>query len=198
MASTSACVISPMRASMVIDFIIPLEILLEFAAMNYNEVEQAKNYLLDRIGAAPDIAVIMGSGLSAVDELLRDITRIHYVTIPHFKVPKVHGHRGEAVFGKACGLNVIVFEGRVHYYECTSTADVTFCARVIGRLGAQAVLLTNAAGAVNTQFKAGQLMLIADHINLQGANPLAGPNEERWGPRFLDQTEVYDRDLREK
>src|SRR5437867_11613374 len=115
MASTSACVISPMRAWMVIDFIIPLEILLEFAAMRYNEVEQARNYLLDRIGATPDIAVIMGSGLSAVDEILRETTRIHYVSIPHFQIPKVAGHRAEAVFGKAGGLNVLVFEGRVHY-----------------------------------------------------------------------------------
>ena len=166
--------------------------------MLYNEVEQARSYLLDRIGATPDMAVIMGSGISAVDEILRDTTRIHYVKIPHFQVPKVAGHRGEAVFGKAGKLNVIVFEGRVHYYEVGSMDEVTFCARVIGQLGVKTLLLTNAAGAVNTQFKPGQLMVIADHINLMGANPLAGANEDRWGPRFVDQTEVYDRSLREK
>jgi purine-nucleoside phosphorylase len=166
--------------------------------VRYNEVEQARNYLLDRIGAVPDIAVIMGSGLSAVDEILRETTRIHYVSIPHFQIPKVAGHRAEAVFGKASGLNVIVFEGRVHYYEAGHMDEVVFCARVIGRLGAKTLLLTNAAGAVNTQFKPGQLMVITDHINLMGANPLVGPNEDRWGQRFVDQTEVYDRALRDK
>jgi purine-nucleoside phosphorylase len=165
--------------------------------MRYNEVEQARNYLLDRIGVAPDIAVIMGSGLSAVDEILHQTTRIHYVSIPHFHMPKVPGHRAEAVFGKAGGLNVLVFEGRIHYYEAGNMDEVTFCARVIGRLGAKMLLLTNAAGAINTAFRAGQLMLISDHINLIGANPLVGANEDRWGQRFVDLTEVYDRELRE-
>src|SRR5438045_2169659 len=130
--------------------------------MRYNEVEQARNYLLDRIGATPDLAIIMGSGLSAVDEILRETTRIHYVSIPHFQIPRVAGHRAEAVFGKASRLNVIVFEGRVHYYEAGSMDEVVFCARVIGHLGVKTLLLTNAAGAINTLFRPGQLMLIAD------------------------------------
>jgi purine-nucleoside phosphorylase len=95
-------------------------------------------------------------------------------------------------------VNVIVFEGRTHYYDANSIDDAVFTARVAGRIGAHTMLLTNAAGAVNTKFEAGKLMLISDHINLMGVNPLSGLNDDRWGPRFLDQTEVYDPGLREK
>jgi len=166
--------------------------------MKYDEVEQARNYLLDKTGSAPDIAVLMGSGVSAVDEILTHAMRIHYVTIPNFPLPKVPGHRAQLVFGKAHGLNVIVFEGRVHHYEGHTIDNAAFCARVIGRTGAKTMLITNSAGAVNTTYKVGHLMLVSDHINLMGANPLSGPNEDRWGPRFLDQTNVYDAGLREK
>jgi len=166
--------------------------------MKYDAAEQARNYLLEKTGGAPDIAIIMGSGESAADDFLTHPTRIHYVTIPHFPLPKVPGHRGQAVFGKAHGLNVIIFEGRVHLYEGHSIDEVTFCTRVIGRTGAKALLITNAAGAINKNLVRGHLMLLSDHINLMGVNPLAGPNEDRWGPRFLDQTAVYDQGLREK
>jgi len=166
--------------------------------MKFELVEQAKTYLLDRMGATPDVALIMGSGLSAVDEILMGTQRIHYLSIPHCPVPKVPGHRGQAVFGKAGRLHVIVFEGRVHHYEGISMAEVTFCTRVIGRLGAKCLIVTNAAGAINPAFARGDLMIIKDHINLIGANPLTGPNEDRWGPRFLDQTEVYNQVLRDK
>jgi purine-nucleoside phosphorylase len=165
--------------------------------MKYEAVQQAKDYLLERIGAAPQFAIIMGSGLSAVDEILRDTTRIHYMTIPNFPVPKVAGHRGQVVFGKVASTTVIVFEGRVHYYEGNTMDEVSFCTRVIGSIGAKDLLLTNAAGMVNPSFARGQLMLITDHLNLLGANPLSGPNDERWGPRFLDQTQIYDADLRQ-
>src|SRR6266699_2762636 len=160
--------------------------------MKFEFVEQAKNYLLDKMGYEPELAVIMGSGLSAVDELLIGAQRIHYVAIPHFQVPKIPGHRGQAVFGKVGNLHAVVFEGRVHYYEGHSMAEVTFCTRVIARLGTKSLVLTNAAGAINPNFARGHLMLITDHINLMGANPLNGPNEDRWGPRFVDQTQVYD------
>jgi purine-nucleoside phosphorylase len=166
--------------------------------MNYESVEQARDYLLDKIGTAPDLAVVMGSGISAVDEILRDTVRIHYATIPHFVIPRVAGHRGEAAFGKVGKVNVIVFEGRTHLYEGNTMNEVTFCARVIGRTGARALLLSNAAGAINPDFKPGQLMLISDHLNFMGVNPLAGPNDDRWGPRFLDQSATYDPGLREK
>ncbi len=167
--------------------------------MKYDVVEQAKGFLLDKMGASPLIAVIMGSGLSAVDEILVGATRIHYSSIPHFPVPTVVGHRGQVIYGKtAGGKTVVVFEGRVHYYEGSAMEDVTFCARVIGRLGTQSLILTNAAGAINPDFALGQLMLISDHINFIGVNPLRGANDQRWGPRFVDQTEVYDAALREK
>lgn len=158
----------------------------------------AKSYLLDKMGAAPQIAIIMGSGLSAVDEILMGPSRIHYVTIPHFPVPKVAGHRGQVVYGRVNNIPVVVFEGRVHYYEGNTMEEVSFCTRVIGMLGAQALILTNASGAINSSFARGHLMIITDHINLMGANPLGGPNEDRWGPRFVDQTEVYDLGLRQK
>jgi purine-nucleoside phosphorylase len=140
----------------------------------------------------------MGSGLSAVDEILSGPQRTHYVSIPHFPVPKVAGHRGQVVFGKAKNLHVVVFEGRVHYYEGNTMAEVTFCTRVIASLGAKSLILTNASGAINPNFARGHLMIITDHINLMGANPLMGPNEDRWGPRFVDQTEVWDQQLRDK
>ncbi len=166
--------------------------------MNFEFVEQAKSYLLDKMGDEPEVAMIMGSGLSAVDEILSGPQRIHYVSIPYFPVPKVAGHRGQVVFGKAGKLQVVVFEGRVHYYEGNTMEDVAFCARVIGRLGTKNLILTNASGSINPQFARGQLMIITDHINLLGANPLSGPNEDKWGPRFVDQTDVYDPALRKK
>src|SRR5215831_10222288 len=166
--------------------------------MKFEFVEQARSYLLDKMGVIPEIAVVMGSGLSAVDEILSGPQRIHYVSIPHFPVPKVAGHRGQVVFGKVGNFHVVVFEGRVHYYEGSTMAEVTFCTRVIGRLGTKILILTNASGAINPNFVRGNLMIIVDHINLIGVNPLSGPNEDRWGPRFVDLTEVYDQALREK
>jgi purine-nucleoside phosphorylase len=166
--------------------------------MKFEFVEQARSYLLDKMGAAPEVAVIMGSGLSAVDEILTGSQRIHYVSIPHFPVPKVPGHRGQVVFGKSRNLHVVVFEGRVHHYEGNTMGEVTFCTRVIARLGTKELILTNASGAINPNFARGDLMIITDHINLLGANPLTGPNEDRWGPRFVEQSEVYDQQLRER
>src|SRR5205823_7609930 len=122
--------------------------------------------------------------------------RIHYISIPHFPVPKIAGHRGQVVFGKVDNLQVVVFEGRVHYYEGNTMAEVTFCTRVIGRLGTKSLILTNASGAINTSFTRGHLMVITDHINLLGDKPLGGPNECRWGPPVPDQTAVYDSTLR--
>src|SRR5262245_4774176 len=133
--------------------------------MEYEAVEQARNYLLHKTGDAPEIAIVMGSGLSVVDEILSGPTRIHYAAIPHFPVPKVVGHRGQLIYGKAGEKTVIVFEGRVHYYEGHSMEHVTFCTRVIGRLGVRSLILTNAAGAINPRFSRGQLMIITDHLN---------------------------------
>src|SRR5437867_11479110 len=106
----------------------------------------------------------MGSGLSAVDEILMGASRIDYVTIPHFPVPKVAGHRGQVVYGKAGNLSVVVFEGRVHYYEGNTMDDVTFCTRVIGRLGVHTLIVTNASGAMSPSFTRGDLMIITEPI----------------------------------
>src|SRR5262252_9956626 len=134
--------------------------------MKFEFVEQARNFLLDKMGTVPEIAVVMGSGLSAVGEILSGPQRIHYVSIPHFPVPKVAGHRGQLVHGKVGQRKVAVFEGRVHYYEGNTMSEVTFCTRVIGRLGTKILILTNASGAINPSFTRGQLMIITDHINL--------------------------------
>ena len=166
--------------------------------MPYDSVEQAKQYLLDEIGAKPDIAVVMGSGLSAFDEILTGSKRIPYASIPCFPIPKVEGHRGQVTCGKVAGKTVFIFEGRVHYYEGHTMDEVTFCARVIGQSGTRSLILTNAAGAINPSFHQGQLMLITDHINLMGVNPLRGPNENRWGLRFVDLTDLWDPSLRDK
>jgi len=166
--------------------------------MKFDSVEQAKSYLLEKMGTVPEVAIIMGSGLSAVDEILLGSQRTHYVSIPHFPVPKVAGHRGQVVYGKVKGFEVLVFEGRVHYYEGYTMAEVTFCTRVIASLGVKTLILTNASGAINPNFARGQLMIITDHINLMGTNPLLGPNEDRWGPRFVDQTEVWNLQLRDR
>lgn len=166
--------------------------------MLYDSVEQAKDYVLDKIGAKPDIAVVMGSGLSGVDEILAGSKRIPYASIPCFPIPKVEGHRGQVTCGKTAGKTVFIFEGRVHYYEGHTLDEVTFCARVVGQLGTRSLILTNASGVINPSFHRGQLMLITDHLNFMGVNPLRGPNENRWGPRFVDLTDLWDPSLRLK
>ena len=166
--------------------------------MHYEPVEQAKDYLLNKIGATPEIAIVMGSGLSAVDEIVTSAKQIPYASIPHFPIPKVEGHRGQVTYGKVKDMTILMFEGRVHYYEGHPMDEVTFCTRVIGRLGTRSLVLTNAAGAINPAFQRGQLMLITDHLNFMGVNPLRGPNENRWGPRFVDQTKAWDPALRAK
>lgn len=165
---------------------------------NFETVQRARDYVLSKIGNAPRLAIVMGSGISASDELLSNVATVPYATIPGFPVPSVAGHRGQIVSGQ-CGRNaVLIFEGRVHYYEGWTMAETTFPIRVMGALGIEALLLTNAAGAVNVGFAAGQLMLITDHINCLGQNPLRGSNEARWGPRFPDMSEVYAMDLRDR
>ena len=164
--------------------------------MKFEFVEQAKNIPCSTRWAPPlKSQSSWEADCPPSTKFCRARERIHYVSIPHFPVPKVAGHRGQVVFGKVGKLQVVVFEGRVHYYEGNTMAEVTFCTRVIGRLGTKTLILTNASGAINPNFARGHLMIITDHINLIGANPLSGPNEDRWGPRFLDQTQVYDPQL---
>jgi purine-nucleoside phosphorylase len=162
----------------------------------YDAVAEAARAIQDRIGAVPDVAVVLGSGLGAFAGSLADATVVPYSTIPHWPAAKVVGHAGELVAGTVNGRRVLALSGRAHVYEGHAMAVATFGTRVLGLLGVKTLVLTNAAGGINTNFAQGALMLISDHINLMGTNPLVGPNDERFGPRFPDMTLTYSTRLR--
>ncbi|MDQ7857281.1 MAG: purine-nucleoside phosphorylase [Armatimonadota bacterium] len=143
-------------------------------------------------GRTPEVAIILGSGLSALAEHVTADAQIPYGAIPHFPVGHVEGHPGRLVIGTLEGRPVAVMQGRVHYYEGYSLAEVVFPVRVFHALGARLLIVTNAAGGLNRLFRAGELMVITDHINFMGSNPLIGPNEEALGPRFPDMVDAYD------
>jgi purine-nucleoside phosphorylase len=159
-------------------------------------VEEAAAALRPRIGAAPDAAIVLGSGLGAFTSALRDAVTCAYGEIPHWPASAVVGHAGQLVAGTIGGRRVAALSGRAHFYEGHDMRTVTFATRVLGRLGVPVLILTNAAGGINLAFKPGTLMLIDDHLNLMGTNPLVGPNDDRLGPRFPDMTEVYSARLR--
>lgn len=167
------------------------------AGNGFEQVERAAAVLRERLRAAvPPIAVVLGSGLGAFVERLRDGVVVPYDDIPGWPQPTVVGHAGRVVAGEIAGRRVIVLSGRVHLYEGRSSDEVTFATRVLARAGVRHLILTNAAGGINDGFRSGTLMVIDDHINLMGINPLTGPNDVRFGPRFPDMTEVYSRRLR--
>jgi len=166
---------------------------------NYERVEAASAYILDRSGQAPAAALVLGSGLTGLETLIPNPISILYRDIPHFPASRVDGHAARLLLGRFGGIHLWIFSGRIHYYEGHGMDEVTFPIRVIGQAGTRDLILTNAAGSINRRnFSPGNLMLILDHINLLGTNPLRGDNEERWGPRFLDQREVYDPGLRNR
>ena len=169
----------------------------------YDQVAEAAAFLKDRLGAvAPQIGVVLGSGLGAVAEAVEDPAIVAYGAIPHFPVSTVEGHSGRIVAGTLNGAPVVVMQGRVHFYEGYTPQQVTFPMRVLGAMGVRAVVLTNAAGGIAEDYRRGQLVLLADHINQMGWNPLWGPNEPRFGYceggglRFFDMTEAYSKALR--
>ncbi len=151
-----------------------------------------------RAGAplAPRVGVVLGSGLAAFGNSIENAIRIPYAEIPHFPRPTAEGHRGELVLGEVSGVPVAVMSGRVHFYEGYSDQQVVYPVRVLGRLGVSAIILTNAAGAVNKLYKPGDFMVLRDHLNLTGRNPLHGPNDPELGPRFPDMSQPYDYELR--
>ena len=149
-----------------------------------------------RRGGSAEAAVVLGSGLGDFADKLADPIVIPYGDVPHWPASTVIGHSGRLVIGRVGRKRVAALAGRVHAYEGRDISDIVFATRVMGRLGAKQLILTNAAGGVNTGFTSGGLMVIDDHINLQGANPLVGENDERLGPRFPDMTEVYSKRLR--
>jgi purine-nucleoside phosphorylase len=161
------------------------------------QLDDATTLIGKRTALRPAVGLVLGSGLGAFAETLQDATSIPYGEIPHFPASTAIGHRGELVIGTSGGVPVAVMAGRVHYYEGYSLPQVVFPVRVLGRLGIKVLILTNAAGSVNTAYKPGELMVIEDHINYMGGNPLIGPNEEALGLRFFDMSEPYDPALRE-
>ena len=163
----------------------------------YARAERAAKFILSKTKLRPKIALVLGSGLGAFADELTDATRIPYQKIPNFPRSTATGHAGLLVIGKTEGIAVAAMQGRVHLYEGYSPREVGFAMRVFGRMGMRSAILTNAAGGINPEFKQGALVVIRDHINLQGANPLTGSNDERFGPRFPDMTQAYWRSYRE-
>jgi purine-nucleoside phosphorylase len=159
--------------------------------------DSAVTFLSLQTELRPKIGLVLGSGLGAFADELSEPTRIPYSTIPGFPRSTAIGHAGQMVIGNAAGIPVAVMQGRAHLYEGYSALEVAFPMRVFGRMGIRAVILTNAAGGINLKYNQGALVVLTDHINLQGANPLTGANDDRFGPRFPDMTQAYCKPYRE-
>lgn len=159
------------------------------------KVQEAKNYILSQTTVVPKIGLILGSGLGTLAEEVQNPIIIDYKDIPHFPVSTVEGHAGQLVIGELENKAVVVMKGRFHYYEGYSMQEVTFPVRVMQAIGVQLLLVTNACGGLNPKLHPGALMLINDHINFTGSNPLIGPNYNEFGPRFPDMSSAYDKDL---
>ena len=162
----------------------------------WDRVEEAAAFIRRRAGVPPTTAIVLGSGLGDFADSLADAVSIPYDELPHWPASTVVGHSGRLVLGTAASVPVAALCGRVHVYEGYPAGAVVFATRVLGRLGITRMILTNAAGGINTGFSQGALMVIDDHINLLGTNPLIGLNDDRFGPRFPDMTEVYSTRLR--
>lgn len=163
--------------------------------MNFEKIERAASFLQTQMNELPVVGLILGSGLGVLAEEIEEAIRIPYEQIPNFPLSTVEGHAGQLVFGTIHGVQVVAMQGRFHYYEGYSFEQVTFPIRVMKELGVQTLIVTNAAGGVNTSFSPGDLMLITDHINNMGSNPLIGKNDERLGVRFPDMSEAYSKEL---
>jgi purine-nucleoside phosphorylase len=162
----------------------------------YDRVNDAAAWVRGKFGDVPDTAIVLGSGLGSFAEALTPSMAVAYDAIPHWAPSRVIGHAGRLVLGTAVGRRVLALSGRVHVYEGYDLDAITFGIRVLGRLGVRRLVLTSAAGGINPRFTRGALMVLDDHINFVGANPLVGPNEDRFGPRFPDMTVVYSERLR--
>ena len=163
----------------------------------FTRAESAAALVLSQIPLRPRIGLVLGSGLGAFADGLCEAVRIPYAQIPDFPRSTAIGHAGQLVIGKSGDVPVAVMQGRVHLYEGYSAAEVAFPTRVLGRMGIRTLILTNAAGGINVEYGQGALVILRDHINLQGQNPLTGPNDERFGHRFPDMSYAYARRLRE-
>jgi purine-nucleoside phosphorylase len=160
------------------------------------QAEKAAKFILSKTKLRPQIALVLGSGLGAFADEFKNATKIPYAKIPNFPRSTAIGHAGQLVLGKVDGIAVAGMQGRVHLYEGYTPKQVAFPVRVFARMGVKAIIVTNAAGGINLGYSEGALVVLRDHINLQGTNPLVGPNDDRFGPRFPDMTRAYDPDFR--
>ena len=165
--------------------------------MSYEKAVEAAEFIRSKYGKGLQTAVVLGSGLGAFADEVKDAVRILYEEIPHFARSTVQGHAGQLVLGEVEGVSVAVQQGRFHFYEGYEMEQVMFPMRVFGQLGVKNVILTNAAGSLSTEMRPGSLMLISDHLNLMGVNPLRGKNDEQFGPRFPDMSAVYTKGLQQ-
>lgn len=159
------------------------------------QIEETLNYLRTKTAMAPEVGIILGTGLGGLVKDIAVETVVDYKEIPHFPLSTVESHQGKLIFGVLGGKKVVVMQGRFHYYEGYTMQQITFPVRVMKLLGVQALLVSNAAGGMNPVFVCGDVMLITDHINLLGDNPLIGPNDDAFGPRFPDMSEPYSQKL---
>ncbi|MFH2093781.1 MAG: purine-nucleoside phosphorylase [Pseudomonadota bacterium] len=159
------------------------------------EAIEAADFLRPSFSTQPTIGILTGTGLSDILDDIQIDAQFDYSQIPHFPAPTVESHKGRLICGRSQEKTILMMQGRFHLYEGYSPEQVTFPIRVMQELGIKTLILTNAAGGINLNFSAGQIMIITDHINLTGKNPLAGPNEDTWGIRFPDMTRVYDPSL---
>ncbi|MBF0231634.1 MAG: purine-nucleoside phosphorylase [Desulfamplus sp.] len=158
-------------------------------------VFETADFLRTQITDLPEIAFLTGTGLAGSTDSMDVFAKLSYGDIPNFPVSTVESHRGELIFGTLCNRKIMVMQGRFHLYEGYSPLEVTFPIRVMQEIGVKYLIISNASGGLNSMFKAGDVMIIRDHINLTGENPLKGPNIDGWGIRFPDMTEVYDKNL---
>jgi len=161
----------------------------------YDKITEATAFIRERWSLTPRVSIILGSGLGGISGALADAVTIPYDEIPHFARSTAHGHAGQLVCGLLEGVPVVVMEGRMHAYEGYPLQQITFPIRVMKRLGTELLIVTNACGGLNPQYRTGDLMVIEDHINLLGDNPLTGINDERLGPRFPDMSAPYTPEL---
>lgn len=162
------------------------------------QIKASAEFILSKTKHKVEIGLILGSGLGSLADTIEDAEYYNYSDIPNFPTSTVEGHAGRLVIGKLGSKQVVAMQGRFHYYEGYSMEKITFPVRVMKLLGVSKLIVTNAAGAVNTKFNAGDLMVITDHINLSGSNPLFGPNMDEFGPRFPDMSQAYNLELRNK
>jgi purine-nucleoside phosphorylase len=165
-------------------------------SLEFQQAEKAAKFILSKTKLRPQMALVLGSGLGAFADEFENATRIPYTRIPNFPHSTAIGHAGQLVLGSVDGIAVAGMQGRVHLYEGYTAKQVAFPIRVFSRMGVKAIIVTNAAGGINLNYSKGALVALCDHINLQGANPLLGPNDDRFGPRFPDMTHAYDPDFR--